>query len=188
MPVIVSLLRAVNVGGRNQIRMEALRALYDSLGLRDAQTYVQSGNVVLRTEARDVAPLSRRIENEIEENFGFRPAVILRTTAELRQVISRNPFAQRRDVEPNRLLVTFLAAKPAPEARARALAIKPDPEELHIEARELYIFYPNGMGRAKLSPAFLEKTLAIPGTARNWNTVNKLLEMAEILEGKKVAR
>jgi uncharacterized protein (DUF1697 family) len=188
MPVVVSLLRAVNVGGRNLIKMEALCALYSSLGLRDVQTYVQSGNVVFRSEARDIERLSGKIENAIEEDFGFRPAVISRTTAELREVIARNPFGARRDVEPNKLLVTFLTGIPTREARASALQIECAPEELCVEARELYIYYANGMGRPKLSVALLEKKLQVQGTGRNWNTVQRLLELAEMLEGKKAAR
>jgi len=182
MPVIISMLRAVNVGGHNTIKMDALRELYQSLKLRDAQTYVQSGNVVFRTEARDLALLTRRIQNGIERTFGCRPEVILRTTAELRNVIARNPFAKRRGIQPNKLLVTFLAADPGPEAQSQVLKLKCDPEELHISGRELYIYFPNGMGRSKLSVAALERTLKIHGTGRNWNSVVKLLEMAEMLE------
>src|SRR5690349_16422754 len=124
MPVIVSMLRAVNVGGHNQIKMDGLRALYESLGLKGAQTYVQSGNVVFKTAARDVAQLSKRIESEIKRKFGFRPAVILRTTDELRKVIARNPFEGRPGIEPGKLVVTFLASDPDAEARAEALKIK----------------------------------------------------------------
>jgi len=182
MPVIISMLRAVNVGGHNKIKMDALRALYQSLKLRDAQTYVQSGNVVFRTEERDLALLTKRIQNGIERSFRCRPDVILRTAAELRDVIARNPFAKRRGIEPNKLLVTFLPADPGAEARSQTLKIKCDPEELHISGRELYIYFPNGMGRTKLSVAALERTLKIPGTGRNWNSVVKLLEMAEKLE------
>jgi uncharacterized protein (DUF1697 family) len=182
MPVTISMLRAVNVAGHNVIKMDALRELYQSLKLRDAQTYVQSGNVVFRTEERDLALLTKRIQNGIERTFACRPDVILRTTAELRDVIARNPFAKRRGIAPNKLLVTFLAADPGPEARGQALKIKCDPEELHINGRELYIYFPNGMGRTKLSWAVLERALKIPGTGRNWNSVMKLLEMAEELE------
>jgi uncharacterized protein (DUF1697 family) len=188
MAVIISLLRAVNVGGRNQIKMEKLRALYASLGLRDAKSFVQSGNVIFRTEARDLVRMSQRIERAIEESFGFRPAVILRTTAELRDVIARNPFAGRRDIDPSKLLVTFLASEPGAEAQAKTLKIKADPEELRLESRELYIYFANGIARSKLSTALLEKTLGVPGTGRNWNTVRKLLEMAEMLEEKKETR
>ena len=176
------MLRGVNVGGHNKIKMEALRALYESMKLREAQTYVQSGNVIFRIDERDIALLTKRIEDGIERKFGFRPNVILRTAAEMREVIARNPFAKRRGIEPSKLLVTFLGSDPGAEAREKILQIKCDPEELRIEGRELYIYFPNGIGRSKLSWAGLEKTLKTPGTARNWNSVTKMLEMAENLE------
>jgi uncharacterized protein (DUF1697 family) len=183
MPVVICMLRAVNVGGHNKIKMDALRELCASLKLRDPQTYVQSGNVVFfAAEDTDLVALARRIEQAIERKAGFRPDVILRTAAELRDVIARNPFASRSGIEPNRLLVTFLASHPSAEARKKVLAIKTDPEELRIDGRELYTYFPNGMGRPKLSWPMVERTLAIPGTGRNWNTVIKLLEMAESLE------
>jgi uncharacterized protein (DUF1697 family) len=182
MRVAISLLRGINVGGHNCIKMEPLRAMYESLGLRDVQSYVQSGNIVFRTTARDLAPLARRIESKIEQTFGFRPAVVIRSPSELREVIRRNPFTARPEIEPNRLLITFLAADPSQEAREKMLATKADPEELRIEGREVYAYFPNGVGRAKLSPALIEKTLKTPGTGRNWNTVVKLIEMAEALE------
>jgi len=182
MTVVISMLRGVNVGGHNKIKMEALRALYESMKLREAQTYVQSGNVIFRTDERDIALLTKRIEDGIEREFGFRPNVILRTAAEMREVIARNPFAKRRGIEPSKLLVTFLGSDPGAEAREKILQIKCDPEELRIEGRELYIYFPNGIGRSKLSWAGLEKTLKTPGTARNWNSVTKMLEMAENLE------
>ncbi len=182
MTVIISMLRGVNVGGHNKIKMDALRALYTSLKLRDAQTYVQSGNVIFRTDERDIARLTKRIEDGIERKFGFRPDVILRTAAEMRDVVARNPFAKRRGIEPGKLLVTFLASDPPAEVREKVRQIKCDPEELRIEGRELYIYFPNGMGRSKLSTAKLEKTMSTPGTGRNWNSVTKMLEMAEKLE------
>jgi uncharacterized protein (DUF1697 family) len=182
MAVVISMLRGVNVGRHNRIKMDALRALYESLGLLDVQTHVQSGNVVFRTEGRDLARLTNRIEKGIERSFGFRPDVIVRTSSELRRVIARNPFATRRGIDPSRLLVTFLASDPGPDARDNIRRIKTDPEELWIDGRELYIYYPNGMARPKLSSALIEKMLKTSGTGRNWNTVRKLLEIAERLE------
>src|SRR5277367_389037 len=102
MAVIISMLRGVNVGGHNKIKMDALRALYESLGLRDVQTYVQSGNVVFRSKETDHAKLARRIGDGIEKGFGFRPGVVLRTSTELREVMARNPFAPRKGIEPDR--------------------------------------------------------------------------------------
>ena len=182
MAVVISLLRGVNVGGHHKIKMDALRALYDSLGLPDALTYVQSGNVIFKTRERDLIRLGRRIEDGIERTFGFRPHVIVCTPADLRNVIARNPFAKRRGIEPNRLLVTFLAGVPNPEARDKALNLKPDPEELRLDEREFYMYFPSGMARPKMTWLTVEKVLQMPGTGRNWNTVTKLLELAEKLE------
>src|SRR5713226_9758546 len=142
MTVVISLLRGVNVGGHNQIKMDALRALYESLGLRDAQTYIQSGNVIFRTQERDLVLLPKRIENGLERSFGFRPDVIVRTSSDLRDVIARNPFATRSGINPSKLLVTFLASDPGPEARDKVRRIKADPEELRIDGREIYIYFP----------------------------------------------
>jgi uncharacterized protein (DUF1697 family) len=182
MAVLVSMLRGVNVGGHNQIKMEALRALYEKLGLRDAQTYVVSGNVVFRTKERNLTALAQRIEDAIERDFSFRPAVVLRTTSELRGVIARNPFANRRGIDPSKFLVTFLAEDPSMEGREQVLKIKAEPEELFIDGREVYIYFPNGIARPKLSWATIAKALGTSGTARNWNSVRKLLEIAEKLE------
>jgi uncharacterized protein (DUF1697 family) len=182
MPVVISMLRGVNVGGHNKIKTDALRALYESLKLKDAQTYIQSGNVIFRTKERNHVLLTKRIQDGIESSFGFRPGVVLRTSDELRNVIARNPFAARRDIEPNKLLVTFLAGDPEPEARAAALKIKTDPEELRIDGREAYIYFPDGMARPRLSLPAIERILKTFGTGRNWNSVTKLLEIAEKLE------
>jgi uncharacterized protein (DUF1697 family) len=182
MAVIISMLRGINVGGHNKIKMEALRALYESLKLRDTQTYVQSGNVVFRTDERDMPRLAKRIEDGIERKFGFRPDAILRTSAEMREVIAKNPFAKRRGIEPGKLLVSFLASDPGAESREKVRQMKCDPEELRIEGREIYIYFPNGMGRSKLPWAALDKTLKTPVTGRNWNSVTKMLEMAEKLD------
>jgi len=183
MPVAICLLRGINVGGHKSVKMESLRAMCESLGLRGAQTYVQSGNVVFKTTARDLVQLAERIETRIEQTFGFRPNVIIRSSSEWREVIKRNPFTARPALDPGKILITFLATDPSPEVREKMLGMKADPEELHIHGREVYAHFPNGIGQAKLSPALIERTLKTPGTGRNWNTVIKLLEMAEKLEG-----
>jgi uncharacterized protein (DUF1697 family) len=182
MPVLVSLLRGINVGGHNKVKMEALRGLYESLGLRDVQTYLQSGNVVFRTRERELARISRLIEDGIEKKFGFRTDVIIRTPAELRGVIARNPFAKRCGIDPSRLLVTFLAAGPCPEVREKVSGIDTRPEELSVDGREFYIYFAGSMAHPKISWMAVAKMLKTPGTGRNWNTVRKLLEIAEKLE------
>lgn len=182
MTAVISMLRSVNVGGNNMIKMEALRALYTSIGLRDAQSYIQSGNVVFRTDRKEIAPLAKKIEDAIEDKFGFRPPVVLRTVQELREVVAKNPFAKRSGIAPGKLLVSFLMSDPAAADRELLRKMKFDPEELHLGSRHLYIYFPNGQGKTKLNYKTIDKTLKTSGTGRNWNSVLKLLEMAESLE------
>src|SRR5262245_37287479 len=132
MPVLISMLRGVNVGGHARIKMDALRDLYSSLRFEKPQTYVQSGNVIFKTKERDLALIAKRIQLAIEKRFCCCPAVILRTPQELRKVVANNPFANLKDLEPGKLLVTFLAADPGREARENLCKQNFSPEELHI--------------------------------------------------------
>jgi uncharacterized protein (DUF1697 family) len=179
MPVVICMLRGVNVGGHNKIKMEALKALCVSLKFKNPQTYVQSGNVIFRTEEKDLLKLAKRIQDAIERKVGFRPGVILRTLSEFKKAIARNPFAKRDGIEPGKLLVTFLADYPGKEALEKALAIETAPEELRILGREAYIYFLNGQGRSKLPWPKIERALGTSGTGRNWNSVTKMLELAE---------
>jgi uncharacterized protein (DUF1697 family) len=181
MPVYISMLRGVNVGGHNLIKMDALRALYASLKLEDAQSYVQSGNVIFRAKKADETSLAKAIQAAIEKQFGFRPEVILRTLSEMRAIVAANPFAERKDVESNKLVVSFLLTTVSSEARKKLADLTAIPEEIHPHGRELYIYFPEGQGKSKLPPV-LDRILKIPATARNWNSVTKLLEMATALE------
>jgi len=182
MGVVISMLRGVNLAGHRKVQMSELKALYESIGLRSVQTYINSGNVIFKTTGRDLARLGKKIEDAIESHCGFRSDVILRTPAEMRAAIAANPFASRPDLEPSRLAVSFLAGEPRAEAVEKVLSIEAEPEELRISGRHVYIYFPNGMARPKLSMAQVERTLKTPGTSRNLNTVRKLLEMAEALD------
>jgi uncharacterized protein (DUF1697 family) len=181
MPAIICLLRGVNVGGHNKIAMDALRDVCSSLKLRSPKTYIQSGNVVFGTTERDLGRLAKRIEDCIEKGHRFRPAVMLRTSAELRDVVARNPFALRKGLDPAKLVVSFLAQAPSAAEAKLMSGIKVGPEELHVSGRELFIYFPDGQGHSKL-PVALDRAAKIPATARNWNTVLKLLAMAEEIE------
>jgi uncharacterized protein (DUF1697 family) len=182
MTVIISMLRGVNLGPHKRVKMDELKALYASLKLREPQTYVHSGNIIFKTDEKDTDRLAKRIESGIEKKFGFQCDVVLRTTAELRNVITRNPFAKRRGIEPSKLLVTFLAGDPGDEARKKALAFETEPEEMHIDGCEAYIYFPNGMARPKMSWPKIERALQVSGTGRNWNSVVNMLAMAEKME------
>ncbi|HEY6127690.1 MAG TPA: DUF1697 domain-containing protein [Candidatus Acidoferrum sp.] len=182
MPVFVSMLRAVNVGGHSIIQMETLRELYSALKFENPQTYLQSGNVIFKASERNPKLIAKRIQQAIEKKFVCRTEIILRTTPELRAVFAGNPFARRRDVPPNKLLVCFLSANPGPEARENLRKQKFQPEELHAADRELYIYFPDGAGKSKLPWPRIDKILQTRGTCRNWNSVTKMLELAGKLE------
>jgi uncharacterized protein (DUF1697 family) len=179
MPATICLLRSVNVGGRNKVAMAELRAICRDLGLGDPRTYVQSGNVVFQTGQTDLPALAVQIAAAIERRCGFAPDIFLRTVIEMKAVVASNPFAGRAGIEPNKLLVCFLAAELPPEGRKALAGLPETPEEVYAGKRELYVYYPNGIGQARLSTALLERTLKMNMTGRNWNSVTKLLEMAE---------
>lgn len=182
MPVLISMLRGVNVGPHNRIKMDELRALYESLKFEDPRTYVQSGNVIFRTKEKSSPQLAKKIQDAIGKKFGCRPEVILRTTEEMRRAIAASPFTKRKEIEPGKLLVTFLAAEPPHEALAAIESLKSHPEEIHLKGREMYIYFPNGIGTSKLPWSQVEKHLKVTGTARNWNSVMKMMEIAEQME------
>ena len=182
MPVLISMLRGINVGGHNKVDMNALRALYQSLKFEDPRTYVQSGNIVFRAKEKISPALVKKIQDAIEREFDCRPEVILRTADELRKAIAASPFHASRGLEPGKILVTFLNAEPGPEARDTLLRLKRYPEEIHLKGRELYIYFPNGAGKSKLPWSSVEKLFKTTGTARNWNSVTKLLAIAEEME------
>lgn len=179
MPVLISMLRGVNLGSHNRIKMDDLRALYESLQLREPRTYVQSGNVIFHAKGKNQASLARKIQEGIGGKFGFRPEVIIRTADDLKQALAANPFRTRRDVEPSKLLITFLSAQPGREAQAALRNLKVQREELHLIGRELYIYFPDGIGKSRLPWSSVEKLLKVTGTARNLNSVVKMLEIAE---------
>lgn len=162
--------------------MDALRSVYESLGLEDPRTYVQSGNIIFRAKEKNLVQLAGKIQDAIEKKCKCRPEVILRTTDELRKAVSATPFADRPELEPGKILVTFLATEPPKEARANLAKFEDYPEELHLKGRELYIYFPNGAGKSKLPWSSVEKFLKVTGTARNWNSVTKMLAMAEEME------
>ena len=186
MPVFISMLRGVNVVGRNQIKMDALRALYESLKLESPRTFIQSGNVIFRSKLphnqKNSVALARKIQDAIERSFGFRPEVILRPPDELRSAIAATPFPAHRNLHPGKVLVTFLTAQPPAAAHTTLLNLKGYPEEVHLKGRELYIYFPNGAGQSKLPWSKVEKLLKVAGTARNWNSVTKMLTIAEEME------
>ena len=185
MAVYLSMLRGINLGKR-RVNMDDLRALYESLGLTEAQTYVQSGNVVFKSKLKDERKLAALIEKGIEHRYGFTSDVVLRSADELEAVVAANPFAKGNDIHPGKLLVWFVREAPSAATRKAVLAVPSDPEELRLGEREIYCYFPNGQARPGIKWASVEKALAVPGTGRNWNSVTQLLAMARAMEARKL--
>jgi uncharacterized protein (DUF1697 family) len=177
MPAYVSFLRGINVGGRNMLAMAKLKALHEDLGFDNVRTHLQSGNVVFTTRKTDPAKLEKKIAAELG---GI--AVAVRATGDLREVIAKNPFPEQAASQPSATIVIFLIGQPPAEAKKSVLELNVGPELKAFARRELYVFYGAGMGKSKLTNTLLEKKLGVRGTARNWNTVTRMLELAEDLE------
>src|SRR6266567_5384894 len=175
----MSLFRGINVGGNRTIRMDELKDLYASLGLKDVVTYIQSGNVVFTSDDADLAQLPGQIEDGFAKKFGFHAKVIVRTSAELRDIIDNNPFQNQPMKESKWVTVIFLATRPDSTAQEDLQKTYVGPEELYIIGQELYIYYTNGIGRSKLSLTLIEKKLKTIGTGRNWNTILQLQKMIQ---------
>lgn len=175
----VSLVRGINVGGHAKIKMDDLKAVHEALGLDAVRTHLNSGNVIFKSKGRDPSLLAGRIAKEIGKRLGLEVKVVVRTGAELREVVARNPFQGGPTRDPSRLAVMFLANRPDDATVQDLQTSFPGPEELHPSGEEIFLYYPNGIGRSKLSNALLERKLETYGTTRNWNTVTKLLELVE---------
>jgi len=179
MTAFVSLFRGINVGGNRQVKMADLKGMHESLGLKDVIPYIQSGSVVFTSDDADPERLQRQIEDSFEQKFGFHSAVMVRTSAELSDTIDKNPFQNQSGKESKWVVVMFLAAHPDDTAWESLIKSYAGPEELFITGKEMYIYYPSGIGRSKLTNTLIEKKLKTPGTARNWNTVLQLQKLLQ---------
>jgi uncharacterized protein (DUF1697 family) len=172
----VVLLRGINVGGANRLAMSDLRDVLTSLGHTDVATYIQSGNIVVTSPRSDRSSMAAEIRDAIEHAHGLAVSAVLRTPDELRAALEANPFTSESDA--TRVLVTFLSDVPSPDDIA---LLEPDrfvPDRFELVGSELFGHYPNGAGRSKMTLDYFEKKLHVRGTARNLNTVAKLIELA----------
>ncbi|MFI5955189.1 DUF1697 domain-containing protein [Cryptosporangium sp. NPDC051539] len=179
MPAYLALLRGINVSRNQRIAMADLRALLSGLGHDDVSTYLQSGNALFRSSTKKPDVLAAQIEAAIRKEFELTVRVLVREAADLHRVVETNPLADIA-TDPSKLLVTFLSAPPD---KTGLDAIDPGtyaPEVMAVGEREIYVWYPDGVRTAKLSPPFFEKRQAgVVATARNWNTLTKLVSMLD---------
>jgi uncharacterized protein (DUF1697 family) len=172
----VVLLRGVNVGGRNKLAMPALRAALEQAGMEDVTTYVQSGNVVLDSAAKPDA-LARACEAVIAERFALQVAAVARTRAELADVVAHDPLGRVADSE-KLYQVTFCAKAPDEQALTKVAERAVEGERIVARGREIYAWFPHGVGRSKLAAQLARQDLGVVAAARNWTTVTRLLALA----------
>lgn len=182
MSVFISLLRGINVGGHKKLKMASLKGLYESLGLHQTQTVLQSGNAIFRADSTEARAIVSQIEDGILQHFGFESRVILRTPEQLMTITADPVFSIEERETPNRCLVMFTEQPPMPDTVSGFLQAHKGSEIVRFRGDEVYAYYPNGAGQSKLSNNALEKSLNITGTARNWNTINRLADLVRAFE------
>lgn len=167
-----AMIRGINVGGNKKIAMADLRELMADLGYADVITHLQSGNVVFSSPEQP-QKLARTIADRIADEFAMDVKVVIRTAAELADVVRRSPLPDGPE-NPSRFFVAFLSAAPSPEAVSAMESMSFDPDRIWISGAEAYLWCPAGAAETKLTNNFLEKRLAVAATSRNWNTVTRL--------------
>ncbi|MGG6312302.1 DUF1697 domain-containing protein [Paenibacillus macerans] len=188
MTIRIALLRGINVGGKNIVKMAELKRSLTDHGFKEVQTYIQSGNILFDSDERE-GELRLRMEQLIRQDFGLDVPVVLRTAAELRAAAAGCPFtaeeisAAEATAAGESLYVAFLSDKPSTEALARFAAYANDKEQFHAAGREVFLLFMDSVRNSKLA-ANLQK-LDASATVRNWKTVNKLISLAEGLETQK---
>ena len=157
MAVYVSILRGINVSGKNKLKMDELKAMYKSLGFTNITTYIQSGNVVFESKAID--NLAQLIEDKIKQSFQLDVPVIIRTKEELSSTFTQNPFLSEKDIEMEKLHVTYLSETPQQENLIKIASNNYEPDRFIIKNKKVYVYCPNGYGKTKLNNTFFEKKL-----------------------------
>ncbi|MEI6084117.1 MAG: DUF1697 domain-containing protein [Verrucomicrobiota bacterium] len=176
MPTYIALLRGINIGGQKIIPMATLRAHIESFEATDVQTYIQTGNIIFTHRATDPVTLRRSLEAHWVKKFGCAIPTLVKTARELRAIAGANPYDTKLPDFGRHMYVCFFEKAPLPSAIQSIQPYLSDVEQLIVKGLAGYAFYTNGLGRAKLSSAVIERKLGL-ATLRNWNTVTALLDM-----------
>lgn len=185
MTIYIALLRGINVGGKNIIKMAELKRAFEEIGLCEVKTYIQSGNVLFKSNEEEEL-LRKKIEMKIEENFGFSMIVVLRTIVDLEQIILNCPFSEAEILEAESaskvesLYVSLLTYTPSQESIELLKAYRSECDNYKVLGREVYLLFHHSISKSKLANNL--KKLDVPSTVRNWKTINKLTELSKAME------
>jgi uncharacterized protein (DUF1697 family) len=172
----VALLRGINVGGKNMIKMESLRETLAGLGFENVKSYINSGNLVFETSKADDARLAATIHDSIKAEYGSDVSVMVRPMAEIERIVAANPFDGHFENDKN-MHVFFLDRELSAEQRELLRAVANDNEQIHIDGRHLLCLLKISILDSAVGKGFIDKKLKVPATARNWRTVKKIAEM-----------
>ena len=178
MTTYIALLRGINVSGYNKIKMIELRQLFLELGFIDVLTYIQSGNVIFKSEEIDTVIIENNIISAIKTNFGHDIKVIVITKKYLDTIFNSNPYIDRANIDITKLCVTFLSNKPALENVSQIeKLISNSEDEFKIMKKSIYLHCPSSFAKTKLTNNLIERKLKTSATSRNWKTITKLVEL-----------
>jgi uncharacterized protein (DUF1697 family) len=177
MPTYVAMLRGINLGPHKRVKMEALRKSFESLGLKNVQTYIQSGNVIFEAGKTSPAALRKKIEARISSDFGFSSLSILRSQEELAKIVSDNPFLKHAGNSHEKLHVVFLSETPERDVLKQLEGLTKSPDASCCLGQEIYLHLPNGFAQSSMIHNPLERKLLTRATTRNWRSVNNIYQM-----------
>lgn len=169
-------LRGINVGGKNKVKMETLREVCGTLGFENVKTYINSGNVIFENAESDDKKLAERIEKAIEKEFSLSIRVMVRSIAEIEEIIKNNPFDGQFENDKD-LHVFFLDEALPKEKQEQLLANNSEKEMFAVGKREIYCLLRVGVLDSLMGKDYIAKKLKVSATARNWRTVNKILKV-----------
>jgi uncharacterized protein (DUF1697 family) len=175
----IALLRGINVGGHKPVGMSDLRTFLTKLGFANAQTLLQSGNLVFQSDSRTGDELERFLEQEARKRLKLEADFIVRTAGEWKKIVEANPFRKEAQRDPGHLLVMCFKSAVDPKSVETLQSAITGSERISAKGREAYIVNPDGVGRSRFTHALIEKKMGVRGTGRNWNTVLKLGNSAE---------
>jgi uncharacterized protein (DUF1697 family) len=179
MTAFVALLRAVNVAAHNKIAMADLKAVASGCGLSGARTLLQSGNLLFEARAKTSSALEKLLEGALSSELDLKTSVLVRSAMEWRSALEANPFPSQAKADPGHLVLMPLKSKPDKAALAALASAIVGREQVKLVGQDLFLVYPDGIGRSKLTSALLEKKLGVTGTGRNWNTAQKIAALLE---------
>ena len=181
MKTYIALLRGINVGGHRKIKMADLKSMLERIDFKDVATYIQSGNVVFKSNETSKQHLEQSIENGIKQTFDFEVVVLVKSLQDIKQILNNSPYTNTAELEANQVYYAILKTEPEPDQdNFKALDSKNYPNDTFCITKNcVYLNYKNGAGKAKLTNNIIEKKLKVSATSRNHRTMLKLIEISE---------